>query len=140
MKNILGTTENLELFDNEGRKVYNFYKYSKEYSYECTYDLNGKILTYKDSEEISYEYTYDLNGKILTYKDSEEFSYEYTYDLNGKELTFKNSNGYSHEYTYDLNGKELTFKNSDEQMRGFNIPEYTMEELVEKLGNFKIKK
>ena len=98
MKNILGTTENLELFDNEGRKVYNFYKYSKEYSYECTYDLNGKILTYKDSEEFSYEYTYDLNGK------------------------------------------ELTFKNSDEQMRGFNIPEYTMEELVEKLGNFKIKK
>jgi hypothetical protein len=119
MKNILGTTENLELFDNEGRKVYNFYKYSKEYSYECTYDLNGKILTYKDSEE---------------------FSYEYTYDLNGNELTFKNSNGYSHEYTYDLNGKELTFKNSNEKMRGFNIPEYTMEELVEKLGNFKIKK
>jgi hypothetical protein len=24
--------------------------------------------------------------------------------------------------------------------RGFDIPEYTMEELVEKLGNFKIKK
>jgi hypothetical protein len=47
---------------------------------------------------------------------------------------------YSWERTYDSNGKELTFKDSDGIKRGFDIPEYTMEELVEKLGNFKIKK
>jgi hypothetical protein len=52
----------------------------------------------------------------------------------------KDSDGYSSEYTYDSNGKELTFKDSDGIKRGFDIPEYTMEELVEKLGNFKIKK
>jgi hypothetical protein len=98
MKNILGTTENLELFDKDGRLLYNFYKSSDAYSYERTYDSNFNILTLKDSNGFSYERTYDSNGNILTYKDS--------------------------------NGV----------MRGFDIPEYTMEELVEKLGNFKIKK
>ncbi len=77
MKNILGTTDNLELFNKDGKRVYRFIKYSNAYSYEFNYDSNGNILTYK------------------------------------------NSNGVS---------------------RGFDIPEYTMEELVQKLGNFKIKK
>ena len=54
--------------------------------------------------------------------------------------TFKNLYGYSEEYTYDSNDKELTYKNSNGVRRGFDIPEYTMEELVSKLGNFKIKK
>jgi YD repeat-containing protein len=98
MKNILGTTKNLDLFDKDGRIVYHFRKDSNAYIYECTYDSNGKVLTFKDSDGYSCEYTYDSNGNILTYK---------------------NSNGVK---------------------RGFDIPEYTMEELVEKLGNFKIKK
>jgi YD repeat-containing protein len=98
MKNLLGTTENLELFNKEGGKVYRFCKYPNGYSYERTCDSNGNVLTFKDS-----------NG----------FSYEYTYDSNGNELTYKDSNGVT---------------------RGFDVPEYTMEELVEKLGNFKIKK
>ena len=119
MKNLLGTTENLELFNKEGGKVYRFCKYPNGYSYERTCDSNGNVLTFKDS-----------NG----------FSYETTYDSNGKELTFKNSDGYSSEYTYDSNGNELTYKNSNGYTRGSNTPEYTMEELVERLGNFKIKK
>jgi len=77
MKNILGKTENLELFNKDGKRIYKFCK-----------DLYGFI----------YEYTYDSNGNQLTYKDS--------------------------------TGVTL----------GFDVPEYTMEELVEKLGNFKIKK
>jgi YD repeat-containing protein len=78
----------------------------------------------------------------ITYKDSYKngYSWERTYDSNGNVLTYKDSDGYSSEYTYDSNGKELTFKDSDGIKRGFDIPEYTMEELVEKLGNFKIKK
>ena len=98
MKNILGTTEELELFNKDGRRVYEFIK------------------------------------------DSDGFSFESTYDSNGKELTYKNSTGYSYEYTRDSEGKELTYKSSTGVSRGFDIPEYTMEELVEKLGNFKIKK
>jgi YD repeat-containing protein len=98
MKNILGTTEDLELFNKEGVIVYKFYKTSEGHWYEQTYDSKGSPLTYKDS------------------------------------------NGYSHEYTRDSNGNELTYKDSDGVTRGFDIPEYTMEQLVEKLGNFKIKK
>ena len=119
MKNILGTTENLTLFDKDGRLLYNFYKGSDGYNYERTYDSNGKVLTFKDSTG---------------------YSYESTYDSNGNELTYKNSTGVSCEYTYDSDGRELTYKNSTGFTRGFDIPEYTMEELVQKLGNFKIKK
>jgi hypothetical protein len=96
MKNIFGTTENIELFNKDGRQIYSFYKNS--------------------------------NG----------YSYQYTYDSDGNQLTYKNSKGYSSEFTYDSNGNELTYKNSDGVTRGFDIPEYTMEELVEKLGNFKL--
>ena len=98
MKNILGTTENLELFNKVGKMVYEFENES-----------NGNW----------YEYTRDSNGRLLTYKESNGYWYEYTRDSNGKELTYKDSNGIT---------------------RGFDIPEYTMEQLVEKLGNFKIKK
>ena len=119
MKNILGTTENLDLFDKDGRLLYNFYKGSNGYSSERTYDSNDNVLTFKDSTGYSSEYTYDSNGNELTYKNSNGDWYESTYDSDGNILTFKNSNGFT---------------------RGFDIPEYTMEELVEKLGNFKIKK
>lgn len=98
MKNILGTTESLELFNKEGVMVYEFENDSNGFSSESIYDSNGYTLIYKDC-----------------YGDW----WESTRDSNGKELTFKDSNGVT---------------------RGFDIPEYTMEQLVEKLGNFKIKK
>jgi len=98
MKNIQGTEENLELFNKNGVRVYEYFKYLDGHSEECTYHSKGNVLTYKNSSGYSYEYTRDSNGNIITYKDS---------------------NGVS---------------------RGFDIPEYTMEELVKKLGNFKIKK
>jgi YD repeat-containing protein len=107
MKNIFNTEENLNLFNKNGIKVYEYFK-----------NLNG----------FSYERTYDSNGKLLTYKDSDGFSYECTYDSNGNELTYKDSNGYSYEYTRDLQGNELTYKDSDGVRRGFDKT-YTFEEV-----------
>ena len=98
MKNILGKDKNLELFNDKGKKV--------------------------------YEYIRAFCGMW----------YEYTYDDKGNELTYKNSDGYWYQFTYDEKGNELTYKNSDGVTIGFDIPEYTMEELVNKIGNFKIKK
>jgi len=150
MKNIQGTEENLELFNENGIIVYSYYKNSYGYIYEYTYDSKGKVLTYKDSNgfsceytrdsngnELTYkdsdgfnsEYTYDSQGKVLTYKNSNGFSCEYTRDSNGNELTYKDSNGFSYEYTYDSQGKELTYKDSNGESRGFDIPEYTTEEV-----------
>jgi hypothetical protein len=41
--------------------------------------------------------------------------------------------------TYDSDGNLLTSENSDGVKKGFDIPEFTMEQLVEKLGHdFKI--
>jgi YD repeat-containing protein len=71
MKNILGTEENLELFNENGVRVYEYFKFSDGYSYECTYDSNGNILTYKNSIGFSYERTYDSNGNVLTYTPEE---------------------------------------------------------------------
>ena len=139
MKNILGKTENLAFYNKEGKMVYEFNTYSYGFSRELIRDSRGNVLTYKNSNDYSYEYTRDSNGKELTYKDSNGYSHERTYDSNGKELTYKDSSGFSHEWTYDANGRQLTYKNSNGISRGFDIPEYTMEELVAKLGNFKIK-
>jgi YD repeat-containing protein len=155
MKNILGTTKDLELFNKDGKRVYKFGTSSNGVSYECTYDEKGNELTYKNSNGDSYEYTYDEKGNELTFKNSNGFSYEYTRDENGNVLTYKNSDGYSRECTYDEKDNELTFKDSDgdykikgkyvtkEEYKSFinGTPEYTMEQLVEKIGhNFKIKK
>jgi len=121
MKNILGKDESLELFNADGVRVYKFTKKSNGYRWEHTYDSNGKELTYKDSDGYWHEYTYDNNGNLLTAKDSNGYSWKRT-------------------YTYDNNGNLLTCKNSDGVTRGFD-KEYTMEELIEKIGhNFKIKK
>ena len=117
MKNILGTQEDLRLYNKAGNLVYRF-----------TTNSNG----------YSWEYTYDSNGNELTFKNSNGYSCEKTYDENGNELTFKNSYGYSWEKTYDNNGNVLTFKDSDGIERGFDIPKFTMKQLVEKVGNFKL--
>ena len=119
MKNALGKHEDLELFNEQGKKVYEYNTYSSGYWSEHTRDKSGNILTYKDSEGYWREYTYDKKGKALTFKDSSDYWSEYTRDEKGNLLTYKDSKG-------------VTI--------GFDIPEYTMEELVEKLGNFKIKK
>ena len=129
MKNIQGTEENLELFNENGIKVYEYFKDSKSwFSYERTYDSNGNELTHKDSTGFSDEYTRDSNGNIITYKNSSGYSYEYTRDSNGNELTYKDSIGFSYECTYDSNGNELTFKDSDGVRRGFDKT-YTTEEV-----------
>ena len=97
MKNVLGNQKDLEFYNKEGVKVYEFY-------------------TYSDSRN----------------------SYEYTYDKNGKTLTSKKSYGYWNKYTRDEKGNELTYESSCGKKRGFETPEFTMKELVKKLGNFKL--
>lgn len=141
MKNIFGKKENLKLYNDKGDLVYKFYTYSDGDWLEFTYDDKGNELTCKNSNGFWYESTYDDKGNELTFKNSNGYWWELTYDDNGNELTFKNSNGYWCEYTYDDQGNELTYKSSTGMSRGFNIPEYTMEELTKIVGEeFKIKK
>jgi len=96
MKNIQGTEDNLNLFNENGIIVYSYYKNSDGYIYEYTYDSNGKVLTYKDSNGFSCEYTYDSNGKELTYKDSNGVSrgFDKTYTLEEVEFIKRAVNEY----------------------------------------------
>ena len=85
-----------------------------------------ELFNKKDARVYSY-YTYSSGSW-----------YEFTYDEKGNVLTYKNSDGFWEEYTFDKKGNRLTYKNSKGIKRGFDVPEYTMENLVEKLGNFKL--
>ena len=115
--NIQGENKSLKLYNKEGVLIYKYFKNSTIFWYERTYNDKGNELTCKDSRGYWYEYTYNKNGNTLTYK---------------------HSNGTWHESTYNENGNQLTFKNSYGTKIGFDIPEYTMKDLVEKLGNFKL--
>ena len=97
-------------------------------------DKKGNIIYWETPKGHWFEQTHDDNGKCLTYNNSDGYWAVYTHDDNGKRLTFKNSNGH-----YEIKGKKVT----KEEYEAFVNPitEYTMEELVAKLGhNFKIKK
>ena len=95
MKNILGKSENLKLYNKEGNILYEFYFNPNSISTEYTYNQNGNQLTFKNSNGYKWEKTFNLNGRELTYIDSDGISWEYTYDENGNELTYKHSNGIS---------------------------------------------
>jgi uncharacterized protein RhaS with RHS repeats len=139
--NALGAFEDLDLFDSLGNRIYQFNAHSHGCWGKYTYDSNGKRLTYEDSYGNWNKSTYDLNGNQLTFEDSNGNWDKSTYDSNGNEVFSENQDGCWWKRTYDTNGNELTFENSNGRKRGFDIPEFTMEELVKKIGhNFKIKK
>ena len=87
----------------------------------------GNLRLYNKAGIIAYKFIKSLDD-----------FFETTHNSNGMILTYRDSNGYSWEKTYDNNGAELTFKDSNGVSRGFDIPEFTMEQLVEKVGNFKL--
>ena len=116
--NALGAFENLQLFDSNGNRVYKFNAYSHGDWNKFIYDSNENRLTYENSDGVWTKSTYDSSGNQLTYKDSY---------------------GSWWKSTFDLNGNQLTYENSDGVKKGFDIPEFTMEQLIEKIGhNFKI--
>ena len=109
MKNIQGTENKLGLFNENGIKVYKYFKNSFGYSEECTYDSNGNVLTFKNSNRYSYEYTRDSNGNVLTFKNSDGFSCEATYDSNNNELTYKDSDGVRRGFDKTYTPEEIEF-------------------------------
>jgi hypothetical protein len=75
----------------------------------------------------------DKRGNVIYNQNEYGDWYESTYNEKGKELTFKTSDGY-----YSIKRKKVTKEEFEVFVNG--TPEYTMEELVAKLGhNFKIK-
>jgi hypothetical protein len=97
-------------------------------------DKRGNEIYSQNENGDWYEKTYDDNNNVLTFKNSDDFWSQCTFDNNGNQLTCKNSNGY-----YKIKGEHVTKEEFEAFVNG--TPEYTMEELVAKIGhNFKIKK
>ena len=88
MKNILGTENNLDLFNEDGVRVYAYRKWSDGYFQELTFDSNQNIITYKDSDGFSYEATYDSDNKELTYKNSDGLTRGFDKTYNEEEVEF----------------------------------------------------
>jgi len=86
----------------------------------------------------------DKNNNEIYFEYSNGFWSKREFDSNNNRIYFENSNGYWAKREYDANNNEIYYENSDGTItdnRTKPTPEYTMEELVEKLGyEFKIKK
>lgn len=81
----------------------------------------------------------DSNGNIIYHEDSDSYWAKIEYDSKGNQIYFENSEGYWEKNEFDSNGDRIYRENSDGVIEDNRVPEYTMEELVEKIGNFKLK-
>lgn len=97
-----GKFENLELFNDEGIKVYSFEAFPRTGIWvEYTNDDEGRPLNLEDSMGSKCKYTYDDKGNKLAYEDTlKDVTYKTTYDEKGNELSYERSRG-----PFMLNGK-----------------------------------
>jgi hypothetical protein len=86
----------------------------------------------------------DDKGNLIYYEYSNGDWSKREHDDNGRLIYYEYSNGDWSKWELDDKGNEIYFENSNGKIidcRPKSTPEYTMEELVNKLGhNFKIKK
>lgn len=86
----------------------------------------------------------DSNNNIIYYEYSNGEWCKREYDANNNEIYFENSNAYWYKKEFDKNNNEIYCENSTGYINDKRLnatPEFTMEELVAKLGfEFKIKK
>lgn len=103
-------------------------------------DSRGNAIYYENSNGYWYKREYDSKGNRIYFEDSIGFWEKTEYDSKGNQIYVRSSGGFWCKKEYDSKGNEVYYEDS----RGAiidnrNIPEYTMEELVDKIGNFKLK-
>jgi glucan-binding YG repeat protein len=83
-------------------------------------------------------------GNTIYIEDSSGWWNKREYDDKGNRIYFENRDGYWEKREFNDNGNQIYFEDNTGRIvdsRLKLVPEYTMEELVDKLGhNFKIKK
>ena len=107
-------------------------------------DKNNNEIYFETLRGYWYKQEFDSNNNRIYYENSDGHWGRYKYDSNNNEIYYENSNGHWIKQEYDSNNNEIYYENSDgiiDDNRPKLTPEYTMEELVKKLGfEFKIKK
>ena len=107
-------------------------------------DDKGNVIYYEDSDRWWHKKEWDDKGNVIYYENRDGYWEKKEWDDKGKEIYFEDSEGYWEKREWDDNGNEIYYEDSDGTIKDDRpkpVPEYTMEELVDKLGhNFKIKK
>jgi len=92
----------------------------------------------REGTQVDRYYNKD-GGCIYEFFRFEKTFIEYIWDNFGNPLYYRNSNGDWFKHTRcKKTGKELTFENSYGNKVGFDLPEYTMQQVAEKIGDFKL--
>jgi len=105
----------------------------------------GKEIYREQSNGCWIKEEYNDKGQVVYFENNSGFWSKYKYDYNGNLIYRENSDGYWIKKEYDYNGSVIYWEDIKSGVitdnRSKPVPEYTMEELVDKLGhNFKIKK
>jgi hypothetical protein len=107
-------------------------------------DKNNNEIYFEDSDGFWVKQEYDKNNNRIYFEDSYGYWIKREFDKNNNEIYFENSNGYWEKQEFDKNNNKIYYETSDGYIvdnRSKSTPEFTMEELVSKLGfEFKIKK
>jgi hypothetical protein len=107
-------------------------------------DKNNNEIYWEDSYGYWCKREYDKNNNQIYYENSYGYWDKQEFDKNNNEIYCEDSDGYWFKQEFDKNNNKIYSEDSDGTIidnRPNSTPEFTMEELVEKLGyNFKIKK
>lgn len=83
---------------------------------------------------------FDKKGNIIYDEDSDGYWGKRKYDSQGNQIYYEDSEGYWAKREFDSQGNGIYYEDSDGEVIDKRIiPEYTMEELIKKIGNFKLK-
>jgi hypothetical protein len=107
-------------------------------------DKNNNQIYCEDSNGFWSKREYDSNNNEIYYEDSYDYWVKREYDSNNNKIYYENPDGFWEKREFDKNNNEIYYEDSNGYIidkRPKPTPEFTMEELVAKLGyNFKIKK
>jgi hypothetical protein len=107
-------------------------------------DKNNNQIYFEDSEGYWWKREFDKNNNEIYFEDSDGYWVKREYDSNNNKIYYENPDGFWEKREFDKNNNEIYYEDSNGYIidkRPKSTPEYTMEELVAKLGyNFKIKK
>lgn len=97
--------------------------YGNSTNNEYVYDEHDNIIAQKFNGNVIYECTYDSEGKMLTYTDHiENVYYSFTYDDDNEEvLSVSADNGFSINYNTDMKRQRIQFMRTLMVRRRMNL-------------------
>ena len=107
-------------------------------------DKNNNQIYYEDSKGYWWKREFDKNNNEIYYETSNGYWEKREFDTNNNKIYYETSDGGWWKREFDKNNNRIYFENSNGTIRDNrpnSTPEFTMEELIAKLGfDFKIKK